>query len=680
MSIRPQDVMVLGLIILSLGRDLAGATDGVTDERTPRVGSITPQKGVPTASLADTVISTQRLDPRDQPVPNSANAHPAFKLAGQDKPAIPDAHPVGEPGGGLTADTATAHMDLPGESVNRPVSINIVDQPILPPRECSDIRTKPAPRAECAMTDALEFWRAELAQDAHRTYILNGIEFGFSLVDDDDIPLRAYRSNYRSALDNSALVELKMRNEIALKRYIVCEAKPQIISSLGVVPKQNGDIRLIHDLSRPRGGVNQYALETSVTYSTLDKALSLIVRGTHLAKVDLKDAYRAVPIHPSCFALTGLSWKFAGDSSVTYLYDARLPFGAAKSCRIFQTLTDSIVQMMAAKNFQIIGYLDDFLCIEDTIERCNESFVYLQGLLTSLGFTINPKKVEGPTQNITFLGVAIDCVARTLSLPESKLLEMKLLCKSWLSKHKCTKRDLQSLIGKLNWCSRVLKGGRTFARRLINLLCKVALPSHHIRITAEARADIEWWVHALQFFHGTAQFPADIPVPSFVFSTDACPIGGGGHYGQDWFFSSWVQDYPQYASSHINVLELLSVKIAVERWGHKWKGLHIMVRSDNGATVAAVNNASSRSPELLTLIHELYWLSVKYDFKLSASHIPGVENVLSDGISRMFDVDKALLMKELLMQNPNSCMFCLGHMSKASFLFLQDAWSPKWTN
>jgi hypothetical protein len=333
MFTQPQDVMALGLIILSLGRDLAGATDGATGERTPRVGNTTPQKDVPTASLAGTAISMRRVDPRDQPVLNS--------------------HPGGETGG-LAADTATAHKDLPSESVNRSVSPNIVDQPILPPRECSDTGTKP-PRAESAMTDALEFWRAELAQDAHRTYILNGIEFGFSLVDDDDISLRAYRSNYRSALDNSALVEQKMRNEITLKRYIVCKAKPQIISSLGVVPKQNGDIRLIHDLSRPRGGINQFALETSVTYSTLDKALSLIVRGTHLAKVDLKDAYRAVPIHPSCFALTGLSWKFAGDSSVTYLYDARLPFGAAKSCRIFQTLTDSIVQMMAARTFRLSG-------------------------------------------------------------------------------------------------------------------------------------------------------------------------------------------------------------------------------------------------------------------------------------------------------------------------------------
>jgi hypothetical protein len=103
-----------------------------------------------------------------------------------------------------------------------------------------------------------------------------------------------------------------------------------------------------------------------------------------------------------------------------------------------------------------------------------------------------------------------------------------------------------------------------------------------------------------------------------------------------------------------------------------------MVRSDNKATIAAINNTTSKSPALLALVREFYWLSVKFDFRLSASFIPGVDNVLSDGISRMFDADKALLMKELLMYNPQLCMFCKGHMSKASFSFLQDAWQPGW--
>ena len=140
--------------------------------------------------------------------------------------------------------------------------------------------------------------------------------------------------------------------------------------------------------------------------------------------------------------------------------------------------------MMKAKNYKVISYIDDFLCVEDSRVKCQESMTYLSGLIERLGLKVNPKKTEGPAQILTFLGVSIDVVKRTLSLPAGKLKDMKLLVKKWLKKSKCVKRDLQRFIGKLHWCARVVRGGRTFIRRLINLLCTVKRQGHHIRLTA----------------------------------------------------------------------------------------------------------------------------------------------------------------------------------------------------
>jgi hypothetical protein len=86
------------------------------------------------------------------------------------------------------------------------------------------------------------------------------------------------------------------------------------------------------------------------------------------------------------------------------------------------------------------------------------------------------------------------------------------------------------------------------------------------------KEDIRWWVKGLEVFHGFTKFDSDIPLPSHVFSTDACLEGGGGHYLSDWFFVDWVKDVPEAKDCHINVLELLTVKIAVERWGVCWGG------------------------------------------------------------------------------------------------------------
>jgi hypothetical protein len=55
--------------------------------------------------------------------------------------------------------------------------------------------------------------------------------------------------------------------ELNANHYVKTEVIPQVVSSLGAIPKPDGSIRLIHDLSRPQRGVNLYATDTSVKYS-----------------------------------------------------------------------------------------------------------------------------------------------------------------------------------------------------------------------------------------------------------------------------------------------------------------------------------------------------------------------------------------------------------------------------
>ena len=69
---------------------------------------------------------------------------------------------------------------------------------------------------------------------------------------------------------------------------------------------------------------------------------------------------------------------------------------------------------------------------------------------------------------IFFLGVLLDTVQCTMSLPEAKLetilnflLEFSLLVRA-------SKRQLQVLAGKLNWACRIVYGGRTFFRSILD--------------------------------------------------------------------------------------------------------------------------------------------------------------------------------------------------------------------
>ena len=118
---------------------------------------------------------------------------------------------------------------------------------------------------------------------------------------------------------------------------------------------------------------------------------------------------------------------------------------------------------------------------------CSESTETMLRVCERLGIPVALDKLEGPATTITFFGITIDTTLQQLRLPPDKLQEMTLLIKSWLGKHKTTKRDLLSLIGKLSFAAKVVPSGRLFLRQLIELSTTVSKLHHHIHLNVEAR-------------------------------------------------------------------------------------------------------------------------------------------------------------------------------------------------
>ena len=72
----------------------------------------------------------------------------------------------------------------------------------------------------------------------------------------------------------------------------------------------------------------------------------------------------------------------------------------------------------------------------------------------------------------------------------------------WQRRKKCTKGELLSLIGSLSFAAKVVKPGRMFLRRLIDLSTSVSSLNHHITLISEGRADIAWWLEFLPSWNG----------------------------------------------------------------------------------------------------------------------------------------------------------------------------------
>ncbi len=84
----------------------------------------------------------------------------------------------------------------------------------------------------------------------------------------------------------------------------------------------------------------------------------------------------------------------------------------------------------------------------------------------------------------------------------------------------------------------------------------------------------------------------------------------------------------------IALKELLPIVLACALWGGKWRNQRVNVHCDNLGVVALVNSGASRVPELMHLLRCLFFVRAHLQLDLLALHVPGVENVLADAISR----------------------------------------------
>ena len=147
----------------------------------------------------------------------------------------------------------------------------------------------------------------------------------------------------------------------------------------------------------------------SISYASIDKAVAMAQafgRGL-LANLDLKETYRAVPVHSSDQCLLAVHWEEA-----TYI-DMELPFLPLRTEAVFGThrCHDVVPSRMRCRcSPTLTGRL--------LAAGPPGSAVYAQSLLTTLalcdelGFLVTPEKTEGLTTVLTFLGSKWTCLAR----------------------------------------------------------------------------------------------------------------------------------------------------------------------------------------------------------------------------------------------------------------------------
>ena len=126
--------------------------------------------------------------------------------------------------------------------------------------------------------------------------------------------------------------------------------------------------------------------------------------------------------------------------------------------------------------------------------------------------------------------------------------------------------------------------------------------------------------------------PISVPPPQEELFTDASNRGWGARMGPLSAVGLWSEAQ---SSSHINLLELEAVFLALQQFLPSAQGRHILLNTDNMTVACYINRqGGARSPTLSKRAeHLLLWCS-QHSIVLTAKHIPGKLNVLADSLSR----------------------------------------------
>ena len=498
--------------------------------------------------------------------------------------------------------------------------------------------------------------------------ILHAIEFGAPIDFEGDRALPRFGRNHNSLYEHTDQVRKIIMADVAAGKKAGPYARPAFVnggavnvSPLGAVTKRgSAKVRVIHDLSFPRGGDSINAGVADVylplaSFGHAARAVRELGRGCMLIKLDVEAAYKQVPVRPEDWHLLG--FEFEGE----FFYERALPFGLRSSCRLWD-LFAAALHFFCDKTLGVtaphcvVHYVDDFLFVLDSPDLVQAQYM-LRGALALckfLGVPMAELKTEGPITCLVFLGIELDTVRMEARLDASRLEELRALCVAWQSRGTASAVELQSLAGKLNFACSVVRPGRIFIRhilqqvRVINSLTdsRTGRPMSRkaqVRLPPQVREDVSWWSEFLPTWNGKSLL-YDLSWSESTeinLQTDACNTGYGGYFEGRWFAGQWSPAVLAIAQGERRIsmpfLELLALVIAAGTFGHLWARKKITFHCDCQPAVSAIKGQGSRHPRQMLLLRALTSIACTHGFDFRAVHIAGETNVIADCLSRHGD-------------------------------------------
>ena len=213
-------------------------------------------------------------------------------------------------------------------------------------------------------------------------------------------------------------------------------------------------------------------------------------QGCIMFKVDLSQYFRQLPLDPGDYSLIG----YIIEGKI--YFDKVLPMGMRSAPYIAQRMSNAIAYIHRKLEYFILNYVDDFVSAEEK-EIIWTAYEVFTKLLQDLRVDISKEKLVSPTTRLEFLGITFDSRTMTIEISPQKMEEINKELQTWLLRTSARRREVESLIGKLQFMAKCIKAGRIFLSRLIQWIRNMDRV-HSYTIQIEARKDIAWWGRCAQ--------------------------------------------------------------------------------------------------------------------------------------------------------------------------------------
>ena len=394
------------------------------------------------------------------------------------------------------------------------------------------------------------------------------------------------------------------------------------------------------DLSFPQGnavnsGVSKFQYrgrQVQLRLPNIDDLIKIVQSKTGrvlLFKRDLKSTYKQVYVCVTEIHLLGYIYNGK------YYFDVTLPMGLTNSAYICQRVTDMLIFIYHSEGYTGLNYLDD-LASAEVEALAMQAYEVLGDILSCAGVQESAEKASPPSTRMVFLGMLLDTLLMRVELTPDRLKDVACELQKWDKWHKVSLKQVQRLVGKLNFCASAVQAGRLFFSRILNFLRSFnKQQAEMLVIPTTVRKDIEWWGTCLKSFNGISKIPEPKWVgPNKLFSVDECKDALGGWAGGQFFHCKIPQNILENPVVGINELELLGIMIVLKLWGHQVAGQKFLVQCDNQVAVQVLNSGAARNEFSQQVLREICYITMLNNSCVRDIYLPANFNRIADILSR----------------------------------------------